>query len=136
MTDVTGIIDSSFPEILPLSNTPSGPWKCDISNSDDTQTKLLTLNDVTYLFYVTWTNRFSKNYKANGSIDLKRLKSLTHLSSNGSKYYISPFNLVRGKSQSNDPSFIEDLPRLASLNFYYTIKDILFKESVNKEELT
>ncbi|CAN1324016.1 3-oxo-Delta(4,5)-steroid 5-beta-reductase [Linum perenne] len=76
---VTGIVGNSLAEILPLSDTPGGPWKvysvarrprpnwnadhpieyiqCDISDLNDTQSKLFHLSDVTHIFYVTWANR-------------------------------------------------------------------------------
>ncbi|KAL7262291.1 hypothetical protein ACSBR1_000635 [Camellia fascicularis] len=89
---VTGIVGNSLAEILPLSDTPGGPWKvygvarrprpswnadhpvkyiqCDISNADDTVAKLSPLTDVTHIFYVTWTNKSTEleNCKANGSM--------------------------------------------------------------------
>ncbi|KAG2663531.1 hypothetical protein I3760_16G034800 [Carya illinoinensis] len=76
---VTGIVGNSLAEILPLSDTPGGPWKvygvarrpcpdwnaehpieyiqCDVSDPEDTQAKLSPLTDVTHIFYVTWTSR-------------------------------------------------------------------------------
>nr|A0A1C9CX66.1 RecName: Full=(S)-8-oxocitronellyl enol synthase CYC2; AltName: Full=Cyclase 2; AltName: Full=Iridoid synthase; Short=ISY [Camptotheca acuminata]AON76723.1 progesterone 5-beta-reductase family protein [Camptotheca acuminata] len=76
---VTGIVGNSLAEILPISDTPGGPWKvygvarrprpawnadhpveyiqCDISDASDTHTKLSPLTDVTHIFWVTWANR-------------------------------------------------------------------------------
>ncbi|EPS65468.1 progesterone 5-beta-reductase [Genlisea aurea] len=76
---VTGIVGNSLAEILPLSDTPGGPWKvygvarrprppwnednpityiqCDVSDPEDTQAKLSPLSDVTHLFYATWANK-------------------------------------------------------------------------------
>jgi nucleoside-diphosphate-sugar epimerase len=89
---VTGIVGNSLAEILPLSDTPGGPWKvygvarrprpnwnadhpveyiqCDISDAEDTQAKLSPLTDVTHIFYVTWTNRSTEaeNCEANGAM--------------------------------------------------------------------
>ncbi|KAF8393789.1 hypothetical protein HHK36_019987 [Tetracentron sinense] len=89
---VTGIVGNSLAEILPLSDTPGGPWKvygvarrpqpswnadhpveyiqCDISDSDDALTKLSPLTDVTHIFYVTWTSRATEaeNCEANGAM--------------------------------------------------------------------
>lgn len=97
---VTGIVGNSLAEILPLSDTPGGPWKvygvarrprpewnadhpieyiqCDISNPDDAQAKLSLLTDVTHLFYVTWTNRQteSENCEANGAMFRNVLRAL------------------------------------------------------------
>ncbi|XP_020551511.1 3-oxo-Delta(4,5)-steroid 5-beta-reductase-like isoform X1 [Sesamum indicum] len=87
---VTGLVGNSLAEILPLSDTPGGPWKvygvarrprpswsddypinyiqCDVLNRDDTQAKLSTLTDITHVFYATWTNRptEAENCEANG----------------------------------------------------------------------
>ncbi|KAJ7966552.1 3-oxo-Delta(4,5)-steroid 5-beta-reductase-like [Quillaja saponaria] len=89
---VTGIVGNSLAEILPLADTPGGPWKvygvarrprpswnvdhpveyiqCDIADPDDTQAKLSTLADVTDIFYVSWTNRLTEaeNCKVNGAM--------------------------------------------------------------------
>ncbi|XP_021728979.1 3-oxo-Delta(4,5)-steroid 5-beta-reductase-like [Chenopodium quinoa] len=75
---VTGIVGNSLAEILPLSDTPGGPWKvygvarrprpnwnsdhpieyiqCDVSDENDAVSKLSPLTDVTNIFYVCWAN--------------------------------------------------------------------------------
>lgn len=97
---VTGIVGNSLAEILPLSDTPGGPWKvygvarrprpswnadhpieyiqCDVSNESETLTKLGPLADVTHLFYVTWTERKSEeeNCVANGNMLRNVLKAV------------------------------------------------------------
>nr|AFZ42257.2 putative progesterone 5-beta-reductase [Thymus serpyllum] len=89
---VTGIVGNSLAEILPLSDTPGGPWKvygvarrprpawnedhpityirCDVSDSGDAKEKLSPLTDVTNIFYVTWTNKSTEaeNCEANGKM--------------------------------------------------------------------
>jgi len=89
---VTGIAGNSLAEILPLPNTPGGPWKvygvarrpppkwsldhqleyiqCDVSDSEDSQNKLSQLVDVTHIFYVTWASRptEAENCEANGAM--------------------------------------------------------------------
>lgn len=89
---VTGIVGNSLAEILPLSDTPGGPWKvygvarrprppwnadhpihyiqCDLLDPEDTLAKLSPLTDVTHIFYVTWTNRSkeAENIEANGAM--------------------------------------------------------------------
>ncbi|XP_015885029.3 3-oxo-Delta(4,5)-steroid 5-beta-reductase [Ziziphus jujuba] len=89
---VTGIVGNSLAEILPLSDTPGGPWKvygvarrprpdwnadhpveyiqCDIADADDINKKLSDLTDVTHLFYVTWANRSTEeeNCEVNGTM--------------------------------------------------------------------
>ncbi|XP_020101838.1 3-oxo-Delta(4,5)-steroid 5-beta-reductase [Ananas comosus] len=83
----TGIVGTSLLEILPLSDTPGGPWKvyavsrnprpswsppicdgpsvehvqCDLSDPDDAAAKLSPLADVTHVFYVAWTSRPSED---------------------------------------------------------------------------
>lgn len=92
----TGIVGMSLVEILPLPDTPGGPWKvyavsrrprvawlpppsdgltvetiqCDISDPADAQAKLSPLADVTHIFYAAWANRESeiKNIAANTSM--------------------------------------------------------------------
>ncbi|CAN1135716.1 (S)-8-oxocitronellyl enol synthase CYC2 [Linum perenne] len=87
---VTGIVGNSLAEILPLADTPGGPWKvygvarrprpnwnadhpieyiqCDISNRTDAESKLSQLSDVTHIFYVTWASRptEAENCEVNG----------------------------------------------------------------------
>ncbi|KAL2537243.1 3-oxo-Delta-4 [Forsythia ovata] len=89
---VTGIVGNSLAEILPLRNTPGGPWKvygvarrprpswnadhpvqyiqCDILDIEDTRSKLSTLSDVTHLFYVTWGSKSTEieNCQVNGQM--------------------------------------------------------------------
>lgn len=87
---VTGIVGNSLAEILPLSDTPGGPWKvygvarrprppwnadhpieyiqCDISDAADAAAKLSPLSDLTHIFYVTWAKRptEAENCEING----------------------------------------------------------------------
>ncbi|KAK8581033.1 hypothetical protein V6N12_071279 [Hibiscus sabdariffa] len=89
---VTGIVGNSLAEILPLSDTPGGPWKvygvarrprpswnadhpieyiqCDVSDPKDTESKLYQLTDVTHIFYVSWIHRPSEaeNCEINGAM--------------------------------------------------------------------
>ncbi|KAJ8499304.1 hypothetical protein OPV22_009856 [Ensete ventricosum] len=79
---VTGIVGTSLANILPLLDTPGGPWKvygvsrrppdpaahgsvvyatvehvqCDVLDADDVLAKLSPLTDVTHVFYVTWVH--------------------------------------------------------------------------------
>ncbi|CAL5383821.1 unnamed protein product [Camellia sinensis] len=103
---VTGIVGNSLAEILPLSDTPGGPWKlygvarrprpawnsdhpvdyiqCDISDSADSLTKLSPLTDLTHIFYVTWTNRPTEldNCEANGTMLRNVLKAVIPIAPN------------------------------------------------------
>jgi len=89
---VTGIVGNSLAEILPLLDTPGGPWKvygvarrprpnwnkdypveyiqCDVSDTKETQAKLSQLTDVTHIFYVTWASRptEAQNCETNGTM--------------------------------------------------------------------
>ncbi|KAI9200650.1 hypothetical protein LWI28_011190 [Acer negundo] len=97
---VTGIVGNSLAEILPLPDTPGGPWKvygvarrprptwnsdhqveyvqCDISDPTDTQSKLSPLKDVTHIFYVSWANRSTEaeNCEINGAMFRNVLESV------------------------------------------------------------
>ncbi|KAJ7961938.1 3-oxo-Delta(4,5)-steroid 5-beta-reductase-like [Quillaja saponaria] len=164
---VTGIVGNSLAEILPLADTPGGPWKvygvarrprpswnadhpveyiqCDISDSNDVESKLSKLTDVTHIFYVTWSSRptEAENCEVNGSMFRNVLRAVIPNAPNlrhiclqtGAKHYLGPFE-VFGKNQPHDPPFTEDLPRLGVPNFYYTQEDILFQEVEKKEGLT
>ncbi|XP_047164447.1 (S)-8-oxocitronellyl enol synthase ISY1 [Vigna umbellata] len=89
---VTGIVGNSLAEILPLADTPGGPWKvygvarrprppwnadhpieyvqCDVSDPADAESKLSVLTDVTNIFFVSWTNRptEAENCEVNGAM--------------------------------------------------------------------
>nr|AFW16644.1 putative progesterone 5beta-reductase [Passiflora incarnata] len=164
---VTGIVGNSLAEILPLADTPGGPWKvygvarrpqpdwnadhpveyiqCDIADSNDVQTKLSKLVDVTHIFYVTWANRSSEaeNCRVNSLMLRNLLEALIPNAPNlrhiclqtGTKHYVGPFELVL-QLETHDPPFTEDTPRLNAPNFYYTLEDILLEESKKKEGLT
>lgn len=97
---VTGIVGNSLAEILPLPDTPGGPWKvygvarrprpawnadhpieyiqCDVSDPDDAQSKLSPLTDVTHVFYVSWTQRptEAENCDVNGAMLRNVLRAL------------------------------------------------------------
>nr|AHI88616.2 progesterone 5-beta-reductase [Capsella bursa-pastoris] len=159
---VTGIVGNSLAEILPLSDTPGGPWKvygvarrpqpswnadhpidyiqCDVSDTDDVRCKLSPLTDVTHIFFVAWTNRGSEpeNCETNAGMLRNVLRAIVPHAPNlrtGGKHYIGPTFANRGGSY-HDPPFTEDLPRLPIQNFYYTLEDVLFEEVEKKEGLT
>uniref|UniRef100_A0A7N2KRI4 PRISE-like Rossmann-fold domain-containing protein n=1 Tax=Quercus lobata TaxID=97700 RepID=A0A7N2KRI4_QUELO len=164
---VTGIVGNSLAEILPLLDTPGGPWKvygvarrprpiwnkdypieyiqCDVSNPNETQTKLSKLTDVTHIFYVTWASRptEAQNCETNGTMFRNVLRTviphalnLKHIClQTGGKHYVGPFESF-GQIKTHTPPFTEDMPRLNVFNFYYTQEDILLEEIKNKEGLT
>ncbi|OVA17054.1 hypothetical protein BVC80_9047g3 [Macleaya cordata] len=165
---VTGIVGNSLAEILPLSDTPGGPWKvygvarrprppwnadhpieyiqCDVSDSDETLSKLSPLTDVTHIFYVTWTSRKteSENCEANGAMFRNVLRALIPNAPNlqhiclqtGRKHYLGPFEKLGEEIEHQVLPLHEDLPRLKTPNFYYTLEDILFEEVEKKDGLT
>nr|AFZ42259.1 putative progesterone 5-beta-reductase [Aethionema grandiflorum] len=163
---VTGIVGNSLAEILPLSDTPGGPWKvygvarrprpnwntdhpieyiqCDISNAEEARSKLSPLTDVTHVFYVTWTQRSTEleNCEANGSMLRNVLQAVIPHASN-----LQHVCLQTGTKHYVGPfdnlgkshheaPFTEDLPRLQIPNFYYVQEDILFEEIKKREGVT
>ncbi|KAL6218970.1 hypothetical protein ACLB2K_012177 [Fragaria x ananassa] len=164
---VTGIVGNSLAEILPLPDTPGGPWKvygvarrpqpqwnadhhiqyiqCDLSDSEQTETELSQLTDVTHIFYVTWASKPSEaeNCKANGKMlsnvlnaVIPNAPNLQHICmQTGRKQYVGPFEMF-GKIEPHEPPYVEDTSRLDCPNFYYVMEDILFEEVKKKEGLT
>ncbi|XP_043712526.1 (S)-8-oxocitronellyl enol synthase ISY1-like [Telopea speciosissima] len=166
---VTGIVGNSLAEILPLPDTPGGPWKvygvarrprpswnadhpveyiqCDVSDAQDTLAKLSPLTDVTHIFYVTWADRGneSANCEINGAMFHNVLRAVIPNAPNlqhiclqtGTKHYLGAFeDLISGTARPHDPPFDDDLPRLPTPNFYYTLEDILLEEVEKKDSLT
>ncbi|XP_059629723.1 (S)-8-oxocitronellyl enol synthase CYC1-like [Cornus florida] len=159
---VTGIVGNSLAEILPLPNTPGGPWKvygvarrpcpwkancplqyiqCDVSDTQDTMAKLSPLSDITHIFYVAWTG--SEDCAANGAMLNNVLKAVIPNATNlrhiclqtGLKHYTGPFN-PNSSVKPHDSPFTEDLPRLNTPNFYHDLEDILVEEASKKQGLT
>ncbi|KAL0422553.1 UNVERIFIED_CONTAM: 3-oxo-Delta(4,5)-steroid 5-beta-reductase [Sesamum latifolium] len=162
---VTGIVGNSLAEILPLADTPGGPWKvygvarrprpswnddnpinyirCDVLDRDDAQSKLSTLTDITHMFYVTWTkgSTEAENCEVNGKMLKNVLDAVIPNCPN-----LKHICLQTGRKhhmgpfeihdKNHDPPYTEDLPRLNYINFYYTLEDILFEEVKKKEGLT
>ncbi|XP_031132259.1 3-oxo-Delta(4,5)-steroid 5-beta-reductase-like [Ipomoea triloba] len=163
---VTGLIGNSLAEILPLADTPGGPWKvygvarrprpawnadhpiqyiqCDISDEEDAHSKLSVLSDVTHVFYVTWANRPTEleNCEVNGKM-LRNVLNAVIPNSPDLKHIC----LQTGHKHyvgsfeyfgkfAHDTPYTEDLPRLETPNFYYVLEDLLFDEVKKKEGLT
>ncbi|KAJ4791491.1 hypothetical protein LUZ62_042737 [Rhynchospora pubera] len=96
----TGIVGSSLVDILPLADTPGGPWKvfavsrnprpawcspiadspsvdhvqCDISNPADALQKLSALTDLTHVFYTAWSNQGTET--ANREVNSAMLRNV------------------------------------------------------------
>lgn len=97
---VTGIVGNSLAEILPLADTPGGPWKvygvarrprpiwqadhrieyiqCNVSDEEEALEKLSNLTDVTHIFYVAWASKPTEeeNCVANGTMLSNVLKAV------------------------------------------------------------
>ncbi|KAL5706943.1 Delta(4)-3-oxosteroid 5beta-reductase [Ranunculus cassubicifolius] len=144
--------------MLPLADTPGGPWKvygvarrpcpawsadhpiqfiqCDVSNTEETYSKLSKLTDVTHIFYATWTlkDTETENCEANLHMFKNVLDSVIPNAPNlkhiifttGTKHYVGPFEAF-GKIKAHESPFTEDLPRLDYMNFYYPQEDYLFE---------
>ncbi|XP_019169131.1 PREDICTED: 3-oxo-Delta(4,5)-steroid 5-beta-reductase-like isoform X2 [Ipomoea nil] len=161
---VTGIVGNSLAEILPLADTPGGPWKvygvarrprpawnadhpiqyiqCDISAEEDAQSKLSVLTDVTHVFYVTWAHRPTE--LENCEVNRKMLGNVLNAVVPNSPD-LKHICLQTGQKHywgpfelsgklSHDPPHHEDLPRLDAPNFYYVLEDLLFDEVKKKKE--
>ncbi|KAF9619637.1 hypothetical protein IFM89_007958 [Coptis chinensis] len=162
---VTGIVGNSLAEILPLSDTPGGPWKvygvarrprpewntdhpieyiqCDISNWDETSLKLSQLTDVTHIFYVTWASRTTEeeNVQVNAPMFRNVLQAVIPNAPNLQHICLQTgakhyLGPFGGNFKPHDPPFHEDLPRLDAPNFYYNLEDILLEEVEKREGLT
>ncbi|XP_049401462.1 (S)-8-oxocitronellyl enol synthase ISY1-like [Solanum stenotomum] len=163
---VTGIVGNSLAEILPGTDTPGGPWKvygvarrprpswnvnypieyiqCDISSTEETQSKLTLLTEVTQVFYVTWAIRPTelKMCEINGKMFqnvldaiIPNFPNLSHIClQTALKHYHGSFEMF--EKIAHDTPYHEGLPRLPAPNFYYTLEDILFEEVKKKEGLT
>ncbi|XP_010530504.1 PREDICTED: 3-oxo-Delta(4,5)-steroid 5-beta-reductase-like [Tarenaya hassleriana] len=163
---VTGMVGNSLAEILPLSDTPGGPWKvygvarrprpswntdhpveyiqCDVSDAIDAQSKLSPLTDVTHIFFVTWTNRRSESESCDSNAAMLRnvLRAIVPHAPNLQHVCLQTGTkhyiapLDNLGGPHHDPPFTEDLPRLPVQNFYYALEDVLFEEVEKKEGLT
>lgn len=121
--------------------------QCDISNEEETQDKLSKLCDVTHIFYVACDmikSSEAENCIVNGAMLRNVLKAvipnapkLKHIClQTGRRHYTAPSESFGKVVQPHDPPFREDLPRLKSLNFCYTLEDVLYEEVRKKDGLT
>nr|AZB52808.1 iridoid synthase [Centranthera grandiflora] len=161
---VTGIAGSGLAETLSNSDTPGGPWKvygvarrpcpdwlttlnviyiqCDITNTDETRSKLSPLTDITHVFYVSWTG--SEDCQLNALMFRNILDSivpnspsLKHLSlQTGIKYYWGNMAEMDSTNLPHDCPYYENLPRLKQANFYYDLEDLVHQTALTKTTLT
>uniref|UniRef100_A0AAT9USH4 Iridoid synthase n=1 Tax=Mitragyna speciosa TaxID=170351 RepID=A0AAT9USH4_9GENT len=159
---VTGIVGSSLAEVLTLEDTPGGPWKvygvarrprplwfsknplqyiqCDVSNTEETISKLSPLTDITHIFYVSWIG--SEDCDINATMFKNILYTVIPSAPNlqhiclqtGIKHYFGIFE-EGSKVKPHDSPYTEDLPRLDVANFYHDLEDILYEETA-KNHLT
>ncbi|CAI9115926.1 OLC1v1016943C3 [Oldenlandia corymbosa var. corymbosa] len=159
---VTGIVGSSLAQVLTLPDTPNGPWKVygvarrprpswfaktplqyiqlDVSNTQETISKLSLLTDITHVFYVSWIG--SEDCELNAVMFKNILDSvipnspnLQHISlQTGSKHYFGIFE-EGSQIKPHESPFVEDVPRLPVQNFYHDLEDILYEET-SKHGLT
>jgi polyphosphate kinase 2 (PPK2 family) len=90
----------------------------------------------THVFFCSWLRQptEAENVAVNGEMienlfaAALRNKPLQHAALvTGTKYYLGPFESY-GQTAAETP-FRENTPRLPGLNFYYTLEDVLFRES-------
>ncbi|XP_031129812.1 3-oxo-Delta(4,5)-steroid 5-beta-reductase-like [Ipomoea triloba] len=161
---VTGIVGNSLAEILPLADTPGGPWKvygvarrprppwnadhpieyiqCDISDEEDANSKLSMLSDVTHVFYVTWANRPTEleNCEVNGKMLRNVLNAVIPNSPD-----LNHICLQTGKKHyygafevfgkiAHETPHHEDLPRLEKSPNFYYTLEDILFEKVKNKE--
>ncbi|KAL3617882.1 hypothetical protein CASFOL_038203 [Castilleja foliolosa] len=160
----TGIAGSGLAETLSLSSTPGGPWKvygvarrlcpdwlttlnveyiqCDIAKTDETQTKLSPLTDITHIFYVSWTG--SEDCALNTVMFKNILDSVIpnapkfrHLAlQTGIKHYWGNMAERDSSNEPHDCPYYENLPRLKQKNFYYNLEDLVYETALRKSTMT
>ncbi|KAK8562848.1 hypothetical protein V6N13_018591 [Hibiscus sabdariffa] len=103
---VTGIVSNSLTEILPFSDTPDGLWKRGLRNQVKSKTALL----------------MAPCYAMCSSV-IPNVAKLKHICLQiGCQHYSGPSDSFgKVQVQSHDTPLREDLPRLRSLSFCYTL---------------
>ncbi|CAN6300463.1 unnamed protein product [Urochloa humidicola] len=151
----TGIVGASLVDILPLPDTPGGPWKvyalsrrplppwqplssssvthiqADLTDSAAAAEALAPLTDITHVFYVAWTWRATEeeNCAANSAM-LRNVLSVVIPNCPA----LAHVTLQTGTrhyfgrysgTRVHDPPYTEDMPRLDMRVFYYDQEDVL-----------
>lgn len=122
-------------ESIPIQNPNYHFISCDLRNPQETEKKLSLLEDVTHMFWVTWSSQFpldsrecceqNKAMMSNAlNAILTKAKALKHVSlQTGTKHYVSlegPFNVKQVCL------YDEECPRASEgYNFYYVLEDLL-----------
>ncbi|MED6132234.1 hypothetical protein PIB30_017311 [Stylosanthes scabra] len=163
---VTGIVGNSLAQILPLPNTPGGPWKvygvarrpqpswnavhpirhiqCDISDPHDAEAKLSLLTDVTHIFYTAWADgpTDAERCDVNGAMLRNVLRAV--IPNAPCFRHVSLQTGISHYAESfnplgpkfHEPPMTEDMPRSGKPHFYHTQEDILMEETAKKEGVT
>ena len=128
----------SFPILSPNYHFIS----CDLLNPQETENKLSMVQDVTHMFWVTWTGEFPLDSRecceqneamvSNAlNVILAKSKALKHVSlQTGMKHYLS----LRGPFDVKQVSiYDEKCPRTSEgYNFYYALEDLLKRRLAGK----
>ncbi|WVZ57343.1 hypothetical protein U9M48_007737 [Paspalum notatum var. saurae] len=157
----TGIVGTSLLDILPLSDTPGGPWKVyavsrrapppwsppppspavthlhlDLADAAAVAEALAPLTDVTHVFYAAWSSARADNaaiLRNVLSVVVPACPALAHVClQTGREHYVGPFEAL-GKAPVPDPPFTEDMPRLDGPNVHYDMEDALFHEVARRD---
>uniref|UniRef100_A0A6N2L2F3 Vacuolar cation/proton exchanger n=1 Tax=Salix viminalis TaxID=40686 RepID=A0A6N2L2F3_SALVM len=126
----------SFPILSPSYRFIS----CDLLNPNETEKKLSLAQDVTHMFWVTWTSEFPLDSRecceqneammSNAlNVILAKSKALKHVSlQTGMKHYLSlrgPFD-----DEKEESIYDETCPRASEgFNFYYVLEDLAQEET-------
>ena len=129
------------PESIPIKNPNFHFISCNLLNPLETQQKLLFLQDVTHIFWITWASQFpldsqecceqNKDMMSNAlNAILPTAKALKHVSlQTGMKHYIS----LQGPFNNKVVYFNEECQRVsASHNFYYVLEDFVKERLAGK----
>ncbi|KAL2930059.1 3-oxo-Delta(4 5)-steroid 5-beta-reductase [Bienertia sinuspersici] len=118
--------------------------QCEMVDPEDTQAKLSHLSDVTHIFYVGWV---TKSTEAESQVENGRMlrnvldavipnaPNLQHICLQTGQKYALPVPDSLSEIQ-HEPQFVEDFPREAITNCYYSMEDILCEQVQRKENLT
>ncbi|CAN6289073.1 unnamed protein product [Urochloa humidicola] len=151
----TGIVGASLVDILPLPDTPGGPWKVyalsrrppppwvpppssavthihvDLTDSAAAAEALAPLTDITHVFYVAWTWRATEeeNCAANSAM-LRNVLSFV-VPNCPALVHVTLQTGTRhyfgrySGTRVHDPPYTEEMPRLDMPVFYYDQEDVL-----------
>ncbi|XP_078430316.1 NAD(P)-binding Rossmann-fold superfamily protein [Wolffia australiana] len=153
----TGLVGNSLAEILPLPDTPGGPWKvyavarrprpawnvtanpvvyvqCDVSDADDARAKLAPLADVTHVFFVASARLPTEPETREANLRmLENVLAAVCPSCPGLRHVC----LQTGRAHYGDgspPPLHEELPRGRGPNFFYDQEDLLAAQAARSAQ--